>query len=109
EIIPAALRVIRGDLPEDGTPVEPTGRISRVHIIFVATPKIVLRSRHDPGPDRVEVDIATQDPGVSLVFNQNGFESTLEQCARSAMPSVEQGCVPRGEIVHSAGKVRLWR
>ena len=55
----------------------------------VTAPKIILRSRHQAGPNRVQVDVATYGGQVGVFLDRDAVESALENVPRRSMALIE--------------------
>jgi hypothetical protein len=54
----------------------------------MATPGVVLGSKHDAGPDRVEDDVSADREQVSVLLDEDRPVSRLEEVAKPLVPTV---------------------
>jgi len=59
---------------------------------------------HDPGPERIQVEVADQFEKIGLHLDDDGLVPVLEEVAGPPMAAVEDARVPREEGPHAPGE-----
>ncbi len=108
-IRPPGLRTLPPELPQHPVVTDPIQLPGGADVARTTSPGPLLGPLDQPGPDRVEVDVAADLEEVAFLFDQVALEAPLKQVPAATVAAVEVPGVAPVELLHAGREVRLGR
>ena len=91
----------------DGVGVQPGARREQADMGSITRPCPTCGGFDEPGPHRIQFDVATQRQKIGVPIDEDRLESPLEHMANDPVAPIERLRVHRIDVAHEPREIRL--